>query len=126
MPFRLVRHPTLSETVEQYLTRCFEQESPPRVKELAYELGIERWILSRSFRCNAGCTLSEHMRWRQIEYACLLLTQTSLDTTTIGYRAGFHTRATFFRVFRTMMNCTPAAFRKGTPRVVLHGEAETA
>jgi AraC-like DNA-binding protein len=104
----------LRRRVDDYIARCVREETAPRVKELALELGSSRPQLSRRFANDVGTPLGAYFRHAQVEYACMLLETTTGSTTRIGYASGFETRATFYRVFRELVGCTPATYRDGT------------
>ena len=100
--------------VEDYLEKCYLRESSPRVSELARLLGVSRSNLVETFRRVAGTTLSQYLKDRQVAAARLLLSNTSLSVTQVGYRVGFGTRRTFFREFRKRTGMTPGQHRAAT------------
>jgi AraC-like DNA-binding protein len=100
----------LLEGAERYLRDCFRSESAPRSGELAALLGMSAVQLSRAFAESVGMRPSRYLKARQIEFAQRLLTHTRLTTNAIAYRAGFGTRATFFRLFRELARATPRRF----------------
>jgi len=99
------------EKVHTYIVHCMSHETPPRVGELAMDLGISRVTLAHWFRDNVGTTPSEYLRQARIAYAQGMLRATTFTTTTIGYRSGFGTRRTFYRSFRNQTAMSPAEFR---------------
>jgi AraC-like DNA-binding protein len=101
----------IARTIDEYLSECFQRESPPRVDELAQTLGLASAALSRRFRRQCGLGLAEHLKRRQVEFAEGLLRDSNLTTTQIAYRAGFGTRRTFFRSYRRLTGDTPDAYR---------------
>lgn len=105
-------------TIERYLADCFAAEDAPRASELAVRCGMTSVQLTRTFVRTCGMRPADYLKRRQVETAQLLLETTRLTTTEIAYRAGFGTRATFFRVFRRITGKTPAQFRHS-----LHAEA---
>lgn len=94
----------------RYLRDCFRGESPPRAGELAANLGMSPVQLSRAFTKNVGVLPARYLKGRQIELAQQLLRKTNLTTNAVAYRAGFGTRATFFRLFRAFAGVTPRRF----------------
>ena len=96
----------------RYLRDCFRAESPPRASELAARLGMSPVQLSRAFAANVGVSPSRYLKTGQIKFAQRLLTKTHLTTNQIAYRAGFGTRATFFRLFREFARATPRRFAR--------------
>lgn len=97
--------------IERYLADCFAAEDAPRASELAGRCGMSAVQLTRTFVRACGMGPAEYLKRRQVELAQRLLETTRLNTTQIAYRAGFGTRATFFRVFRRITGKTPAQFR---------------
>jgi AraC family transcriptional regulator of adaptative response / DNA-3-methyladenine glycosylase II len=105
----------VTELVEQtarYLSDCFRSESPPRASELAARLGLSPVQLSRAFTQSIGIPPALYLKWQQVEFAKRLLKQTTLTTNQVAYRAGFGTRATFFRLFREFARATPRRFAR--------------
>ena len=94
-----------------YLDACYHIETPPRVSELADSLGISSAQLSKTFHRLFGSHLSDYLKTRQVEYAEVLLRQTSLTVTKVAYMAGFGTRRTFFRTYRRIKGETPDQYR---------------
>jgi AraC-like DNA-binding protein len=94
----------------RYLRHCFRTETPPRASELAARLGMSPVQLSRAFAGALGVPPSLYLKGRQVEFAKRLLAKTAMSTNEIAYRAGFGTRATFFRVFREFARATPRRF----------------
>lgn len=97
----------------RYLRECFRDQSPPRVKELAARLGMSPLQLHRAFRQTTGLSPSRYFKSRQVALAQRLLQETELTTNEVAYRAGFGTRATFFRLFRELVGVTPRRFAAG-------------
>jgi len=108
-----MRNETLA-VVERYLTECLAAEDVPRASELASLFGVSPAKLTRTFVRDLGLRPASYLKSRQIAYAKRLLLTTTLTTTEVGYRSGFGTRATFFRVFRRATGMTPAQFRADT------------
>ena len=103
----------LAGVTARYLRDCFRAESPPRVKELAARLGMSPLQLYRAFTRTTGMSPARYLKSRQIAFAQRLLRETALTTNEVAYRAGFGTRATFFRLFRELVGVTPRRFAAG-------------
>ena len=69
--------------------------------------------LHRAFLQTTGMSPSRYFKARQIALAQRLLQETELTTNEVAYRAGFGTRATFFRLFRELVGVTPRRFAAG-------------
>src|SRR5438874_643832 len=102
----LVRH------TGRYLRDCFRAESPPRASELAARLRMSPVQLSRAFAQCVGVAPSLYLKSRQVAFAKRLLRRTAMTTNQVAYRAGFGTRATFFRLFREFARATPRRFTR--------------
>ena len=102
----------LRRDVDQYLLRCFATEETPRVSELATLFGTTRERLSRDFARDCGLPLSTYLKRRQVRRAQVLLTESALSTTRIGYACGYGTRRTFYRAFRRSTGLTPERYRR--------------
>jgi len=97
----------LRRMTDRYVRDCFRAETAPRVSELADCLGLSPVQLARTFDELLGVRPSDYLKRQQVEFAKELLATTNLNTTQIAYRAGFGTRATFFRLFRKVAHTTP-------------------
>lgn len=60
-----------------------------------------------------GMTAQRLLTELQVARSQQILEQTQLSTTTVGYRAGFGTRRSFYRAFRKVTGVTPARYRRG-------------
>ncbi len=98
--------------LREYLTTCYDVETPPRVSELADRLGVSAAQLSKLFRKMFGGTLSDYLKEHQVEYADALLRETELTVTKVAYKAGFGTRRSFFRTYRRIKGETPEQYRE--------------
>lgn len=107
-----VERTAFESSVRVYLDQCFDQESSPRVSELAGTLDLAPQTLIRKFKECCGESLANFMKEYQVEFAKHLLKTTELGTTTIAYRAGFGTRRSFFRAFKRSTGTTPVEYRK--------------
>lgn len=98
--------------VHEYLASCFELETPPQVSEVAQALGVTASCMTRRFATVTGRSLGAYFREQQVVRAAHLLRTTTLPLNSVGYRAAFGTRATFFRTFKRVMGITPHAYRQ--------------
>lgn len=101
----------LEQRLTAYLDACYRVETPPRVSELAESLGVSSAQLSKTFHRLFGAHLSDTLKTRQVEFAEVLLRQTTLTMTKVAYMAGFGTRRTFFRTYRRVKGETPDHYR---------------
>lgn len=93
--------------VARYVADCLRREDSPRASELAMRYGVTLSHMSRTFHARHGVTLSEFIKRLQVLHAELLLRNTKLDTTHVGYRSGFGTRRSFFRAYRRFKGDSP-------------------
>jgi AraC-like DNA-binding protein len=103
----------LRKVARSYVRKCFREETPPQVNELAVLLDVRPYELSRLFANATGEPLSAYLKRMQIVRARGLLRRTGLSLNQIAYASGFGTRASFFRAFRKACGCTPLEFRNG-------------
>lgn len=101
----------LRREASSYLQSCFALESPPHASELARQLRLSPSSFTKRFRLAVGIPPSEYLKGRQVARAKKLLTRTTMPVTKIGYCAAFHTRRTFFRVFRQFTGMSPEQYR---------------
>lgn len=96
--------------IDVYLTWCFASETSPRASELSETLHMRPCSLTRRIKALTGFTASEYLKRAQLERAkCLIHAGVPLGR--VAYCAGFGTRATFYRAFRSKAGCTPGEFR---------------
>lgn len=104
----------LQNRLTEYLDACYHGETPPRVSELADSLGVSSAQLSKMFHRLFGAHLSDYLKTKQVEYAEVLLRETTHTVTKVAYMAGFGTRRTFFRTYRRVKGETPDQYRART------------
>ena len=114
----------LQETVDQYVLTCMEQETPPRVFELARFLEVSRNRLIAIFKRALGMPPSRYLKQKQVEAAKQLLSTTNLPADKIAYLVGFGTRRTIFRIFRRSVGGTPTQFRRWVQNVSRQGNED--
>jgi len=105
-------HGFLRDGIEAYLASCFQQRTPPRLKELTRALGLTRLALTRASWAAYGLPPAAYLKHRQVEHSEQLLAHTHLNLTRVAYEAGFGTRRAFYRVFRALLGMTPSEYRK--------------
>ena len=101
----------LRKVVDTYLRESFRRQSPPRVSELAWQLGITRVTLTKNFRAITGIPLGAHLRQAQIDCAKRLLRSTNWSSSTIAHHAAFSSDRAFLRAFLQQTGMTPTQFR---------------
>ena len=80
--------------------------------ELANEAGFSKYHFARLFKEITGTTCHNYLLGRRLLYAKSLLADFSLPITEVAMRSGFNSLATFNRIFKFQIGCTPSEFRK--------------
>ncbi|MGL6173736.1 MAG: helix-turn-helix transcriptional regulator [Cellulosilyticaceae bacterium] len=93
----------------QYIRFNFEQEVT--LKKLAEYLYVHPNYLSRKFKEETGCQLSEYINHIRIEQAQMLLKDKLLSITDIAYRVGYNDEKYFSKVFKKYSYKTPREYR---------------
>lgn len=90
-------------------THCTENLS---LEELANEAGFSKYHFARLFKEMTGTTCHNFLLGQRIIYAKSLLVDFSIPITEVAMRSGFNSLATFNRIFKAQIGCTPSEFRK--------------
>ena len=80
--------------------------------KLAGEAGFSKYHFARLFKEMTGTTCHNYLLGRRLLYAKSLLADISLPITEVAMRSGFNSLATFNRIFKSQIGCTPSEFRK--------------
>lgn len=84
-----------------------------KLDELAALAGLSKHILSRVLNEEYQLGFSHYIKRHRVEETKqLILGRPDLSLEGIGYEAGFQSKSAFFEAFKTMVNCTPAAYKK--------------
>ena len=83
---------------------------------LATSVGVHPVHLAREFRKFYRCTIGEHIRQLRIEHACHELCVSTASLATIASAAGFSDQSHFSRIFKRLMQMTPAQYRAAFSR----------
>jgi AraC family transcriptional regulator len=89
-----------------------EFRSNLKVQDIATEVGVHPFHLSRVFRAVHRQTIGEYVHKLRVAYACKLLVAPDCDLATVALSAGFSDQSHFTRVFKTVTGMTPGAFRQ--------------
>jgi two-component system response regulator YesN len=73
---------------------------------------MSRNYYSEQFKRVMGLNFIDFVIRLRIHYAMQLLRQTNLKVYDIGEQAGFHSSKHFLKLFKRVVNCTPAEFRQ--------------
>ena len=82
------------------------------VKAIAAELKVSVGYLSKIFKRERHCTMSDYMRAKKIEIACLMLTNTDQSIDEIALSLSFCSQSHFGAFFSKVKGCSPSTFRK--------------
>lgn len=96
-------------TIESYL-----QENAMQIRgleEIAGHFGITKGYLCTLFKKQTGMTVIAYLNNIRIQEACRLLSATEEAVEQISVRCGFQSPVYFHRLFKRMMNYTPAKYR---------------
>ena len=81
------------------------------VSELAESVGLNETYLSKLFKKEMGCTVSEYIRDEKIEEACYLLTFSNKTSIEIATDLSFSSHSYFISVFKKVKGVTPKEYR---------------
>jgi len=87
---------------------------PPRIRDIAEEVGIHPDHLSRMFRRYYGELPGEYVRSLRLESAAEELLAGEISIATVAVRAGFCDQSHFTRAFKSCFGLTPGRFRGAT------------
>ena len=87
-------------------------QKPLTVSSVARRCGLNKAKLTRGFRELYRCTLPEAVSEKRLGCARRLLLQSDLAVSTIGYRCGYSSNASFTRAFARRFGMTPTDMRR--------------
>ncbi len=93
-----------------YIDRHYDRRIT--LEDLADRVHISKSYLTRRFRQYTGTTVVTYINRRRVEAAKVLLVETYDNTAEIACRVGFESPKYFYRVFKSEVGISPAAFRK--------------
>jgi AraC family transcriptional activator of pyochelin receptor len=82
------------------------------VSSVARRCGLSKAKLTHGFRQLYQCTVPEAISQRRLEHARSLLAQSDLPISTIGYRCGYMSNASFTRAFARRFGMAPTEMRR--------------
>jgi AraC family transcriptional regulator len=83
-----------------------------KVQDIANEIGVHPFHLSRVFRTVHRQTIGEYVQKLRVTYACKQLALPENDLATVALSSGFADQSHFTRVFKAVTGITPGAFRQ--------------
>jgi AraC-like DNA-binding protein len=82
------------------------------IKEYADKLGYTVYYLTKKFKKEMGCTISQYIRNSKIDRAKTLLISTTMTIGDISDLLGFTSQSYFAEIFREVVGCSPIYFRE--------------
>ena len=89
-----------------------EFRSTLKVQDIANQIGVHPFHLSRVFRTVHRQTIGEYVHKLRVAYACKMLALPDCDLATVALSAGFADQSHFTKVFKSITGMTPGAFRQ--------------
>jgi AraC-like DNA-binding protein len=83
--------------------------APPKVLDLARQLGVNVATLQANFKAALGTTVFGYLRNRRLEMGQVLIREHGLGVAEAGYRVGFNSAAAFTAAFRRYFGHPPSA-----------------
>lgn len=102
-------HRELSEALKALLARDFARA--PTLDDLAAELGVSPFHLSRVFRSLEGQTIHQHLDQLRLRAALHRLAEPRLALTQLALEVGYSSHSHFSAAFRRAFSHTPSAVR---------------
>lgn len=85
-------------------------DSPPSLRELAQEIGLNECTLKRGFRQLFNTTVFGYLYQQRMEYARQLLQQRELNVSQVAKKVGYASQSRFATAFRKKFGLNPKAF----------------
>lgn len=82
------------------------------LSDIAGQVGLSPFYLERLFKQETSETPRAYLEKIRIDKAAHLLNYTDLTNLEICYEAGFQSPSNFYKVFRSLKNCSPSEYRK--------------
>ncbi len=100
----------VSKQVTLWLEEFFAQ--PVCVSDIAAAMGMSYRSLSRKFKAETGCTISDRLSEIRISAAKRLLSESNMPMREIALSAGFESEYYFSAAFKKKVGVSPLAYRK--------------
>ena len=83
-----------------------------KVQDIAKEIGVHPFHLSRVFRMVHRQTVGEYVHKLRVAYACKLMESPDSDLVDVALSAGFADQSHFTKVFKNVTGMTPGVFKQ--------------
>ncbi|MFP3126583.1 AraC family transcriptional regulator [Ectobacillus funiculus] len=98
-----------SELIMRWLEAHYTEEFV--LDQLAAELHLSKYHVSRVFRNETGSSITEYLTARRIKQACHLLETSTLSVEQIGAKVGLNNTSHFIHMFKKVVGVTPLKYR---------------
>ncbi|RNB72817.1 bifunctional transcriptional activator/DNA repair enzyme AdaA [Brevibacillus panacihumi] len=82
------------------------------LQDIADQVGLSPFYLERLFKKETSETPRTYLEKIRIDKAAHLLKSSTLTNLEICYEVGFQSPSNFYKVFRSLKNCSPSEYRK--------------
>lgn len=82
-----------------------------QLDDVAFFAGFSKYYFSRMFKQFSSLPFSEYLTRKRLNVATELLARTKLPVKEVANQSGFGSVATFNRIFRERISCTPSQYR---------------
>ncbi|MBY0121531.1 bifunctional transcriptional activator/DNA repair enzyme AdaA [Bacillus sp. S/N-304-OC-R1] len=103
-------HIALVRSTITFLVNHYKQKLT--LKDIADQVGLSPFYLERLFKQETLETPRTYLEKIRIDKAAYLLKCTTLTNLEICYEVGFQSPSNFYKVFRSIKNCSPSEYRK--------------
>ena len=108
-----VEHSPNIETVRRIITFLVNHYKQNLIlKDIADQVGLSPFYLERLFKQETSETPRTYLEKIRIDKAVHLLKCTAMTNLEICYEVGFQSSSNFYKVFRSLKNCSPSEYRK--------------
>ena len=118
-PERLAPAPARWVTEARELLTAAENASG-QLSDLASQVGVPPWVLSREFERAYGLSPSQYRRRARLQQVARQLRESDAAVSTLAHAAGFADHSHLVRWFRRAYRCTPTQYRAAASRRVRH------
>lgn len=87
-----------------------------RLSDVADVVGLSPCYLSSQFSSYIGCRFSEYVTKCRIQHAMVLLENSNISVTDVGYSSGFGSLSHFLRTFRQIKGVSPGEYRANSEK----------
>lgn len=103
-------HVGLVRDIITFLVKNYKQNLV--LKDIADHVGLSPFYLERMFKQETSETPRLYLEKIRIDKAMHLLKCSTLTNLEICYEVGFQSPSNFYKVFRSVKNCSPSEYRK--------------